>query len=369
MAYSLRMGTSNTSRRSRCWSMDGRRCLQESPSITANITNKIQNKSQLKGQNTLAQGHEALLNDVSLGLREGSSTRQTIDCVQHGVNHYGSVVTAGEQRGALSDEWQHSRTQVAVQSQGHLRGAESNLLDRNSEVGYRGLFEIREEPTVWELFILLCPGRQQPSCQAKSPLPARATGNPGCQCHTLCPGTEPWGPCDLARNWQTSLVLWCCYLLMRRKDVERRMDVGQELNKWLIKERNEKKKCWPFPNEGIWTGRLMTPTRSSIGTRDLRIARILRASPFPAWINCQEFYRSTFFNKIVSLWASPVQLQLKSLRASLEHSDPAGQWEQSRKTWWHFPGGPCCLLAAPLHQTYRWTYGLTVKRLWNIWFI
>ena len=29
LAYSLRMGTSNTSRLSRCWSMDGRRCLKE----------------------------------------------------------------------------------------------------------------------------------------------------------------------------------------------------------------------------------------------------------------------------------------------------------------------------------------------------
>lgn len=81
--------------------------------------------------NSLAQSHEALFNDVSLRLCEGSTTRQPVDRVQHGVNHYGSVVTASEERCTLSDEWQHSRTQVAVQSQGHLCGAESSLMDRN----------------------------------------------------------------------------------------------------------------------------------------------------------------------------------------------------------------------------------------------
>lgn len=54
--------------------------------------------------NSLAQSHEALFNDVSLGLCEGSSTRQSVYCVQHGVNHYGSVVTASKERGTLSDE-------------------------------------------------------------------------------------------------------------------------------------------------------------------------------------------------------------------------------------------------------------------------
>lgn len=83
--------------------------------------------------NSLAQSHEALFNDVSLGLCEGSSTRQPVDCVQHWVNHYGSVVTASKERGTLGDEWQHSRTQVAVQSEGHLCGAESNLLNRYSK--------------------------------------------------------------------------------------------------------------------------------------------------------------------------------------------------------------------------------------------
>jgi len=80
--------------------------------------------------NSLAQSHEALFDDVSLGLGEGSSSRQPVDGVQHGVDHYSSVVAAGEERGALGDERQHGGTQVAVQRQGHLRGAERSLLDR-----------------------------------------------------------------------------------------------------------------------------------------------------------------------------------------------------------------------------------------------
>lgn len=76
---------------------------------------------------SLAQSHEALFNNVSLSLREGSSSGQSVDCVQHGVYHYGSVVTASKEWSALGDEWQHSRTQVAVQRQSHFCGAESRL--------------------------------------------------------------------------------------------------------------------------------------------------------------------------------------------------------------------------------------------------
>lgn len=62
----------------------------------------------------LAQSHKAFLNDVSLGLREGSSARQPVDCVQHGINHNGAVIAASEERGAFGDEWQHSRAQVTI---------------------------------------------------------------------------------------------------------------------------------------------------------------------------------------------------------------------------------------------------------------
>lgn len=97
--------------------------------------------------NSLAQSHEALLNDVSLGLCEGSPTRQPIDGVQHGVDHYGSVVTASKKWGTLGDEWQHGRTQVAVQSEGHLRRAECGLLGQERQ------WRIRSGSVV---IILLC---------------------------------------------------------------------------------------------------------------------------------------------------------------------------------------------------------------------
>lgn len=77
---------------------------------------------------SLAQSHEALFNNVSLRFCEGSSSRQSVDRVQHGVDHYGSVITASEERGTFGDERQHSRTQVAIQSQSHFCGAESSLL-------------------------------------------------------------------------------------------------------------------------------------------------------------------------------------------------------------------------------------------------
>ena len=87
------------------------------------------------GRSLLAEGHEALLNDVPLGLGEGPATGQPVDGVEHGVNHDGSVVAAGEQRRTLGDEGQHGRAQIAVQSQGHLGGAERCLeeVQRNTE--------------------------------------------------------------------------------------------------------------------------------------------------------------------------------------------------------------------------------------------
>jgi len=83
---------------------------------------------------SLAQSHEALFNNVSLGLCKGSSSRQSVDRVQHGVNHYSSVVAASKKRSALGDERQHSRTKVAVQSESHLCGAERRLLEEKPAV-------------------------------------------------------------------------------------------------------------------------------------------------------------------------------------------------------------------------------------------
>lgn len=37
---------------------------------------------------------------------------------------------------------------------------------------------------------------------------------------------------------------------------------------------------------GSFSGILIIPTKSSVGTRERRIDRILIASPFPVWISC-----------------------------------------------------------------------------------
>lgn len=43
--------------------------------------------------------------------------------------------------------------------------------------------------------------------------------------------------------------------------------------------------CSPLARLGMENGMLITPTRSSIGIRDLRMALMRMASPLPAWIN------------------------------------------------------------------------------------
>jgi len=45
------------------------------------------------------------------------------------------------------------------------------------------------------------------------------------------------------------------------------------------------KVCSPLVRLGMENGMLMTPTRSSIGIRDLKMALIRIASPLPAWIS------------------------------------------------------------------------------------
>lgn len=75
-----------------------------------------------------AESHEALLDDVALGLGEGAAAGEAVDGVQHGVHHDGAVLGAGEERGALGDERQHRQAQVPVQRQRHLRRAEGGLV-------------------------------------------------------------------------------------------------------------------------------------------------------------------------------------------------------------------------------------------------
>jgi len=112
--------------------------------------------SMFAGLSSLAEGHKALLDDVSLGLGEGAPAGQPVDGVQHGVDHDGAVIAAGEQRRALGDERQHGGTQVAVQRQRHLSGAERHLEEEegnqenlNCDVG--GTEDLNCEITVMSL--------------------------------------------------------------------------------------------------------------------------------------------------------------------------------------------------------------------------
>lgn len=74
-----------------------------------------------------AQRHETLLDDVSLSFSERSSSREPVDGVQHGVDHDSAVISTSNQRSTFSDERQHGRTKVTVQSQSHLCGTEGSL--------------------------------------------------------------------------------------------------------------------------------------------------------------------------------------------------------------------------------------------------
>lgn len=54
--------------------------------------------------------------------------------MQHGVDHYRPVVAARKEGGAFGDEWQHCGAQVAVEGQGHLGGAEGNLVAAQTRI-------------------------------------------------------------------------------------------------------------------------------------------------------------------------------------------------------------------------------------------
>lgn len=114
--------------------MDGRKCLEDSDKSFSQLTVYRWHMLQQCGLNPLAQSHEALLDDVSLSLGEGPSSRQPVDGVQHGVDHDRPVVAASKEGGALGDEWQHCRAQVAVEGQGHLGSAEGNLVEQRPDL-------------------------------------------------------------------------------------------------------------------------------------------------------------------------------------------------------------------------------------------
>lgn len=58
--------------------------------------------------NSLDKRHKAVLDDVPLGLGKCTATGQSVDGVQHRVDHDSTVVSASEQWGALCEQRQHS---------------------------------------------------------------------------------------------------------------------------------------------------------------------------------------------------------------------------------------------------------------------
>lgn len=83
--------------------------------------------------NWLDQGHEAVLDDITLSLGKCASTGQAVDGVQHGVNHDGPMVSTRKQRSTLGQKWQHGRTQITVECQRHLGGTERHLKPKHTE--------------------------------------------------------------------------------------------------------------------------------------------------------------------------------------------------------------------------------------------
>lgn len=199
----------------------------------------------------LDQGHEAVLDDITLSFGQRTATGQSVDGVQHGVNHDGTVVSTRKQRSALGQKRQHGGTQITIKGQGHLCGTECHLKTNRDSV-----VELHQETLVqteyphshpksfyiskhlcFDVLVPLicheinnslpCPEMLRPSYPGGSRLPARATGSLGYRCRTLCLGTTPWRPCGLGQNWQTSWVRWSDHLW--------KGSTLQKASEWILK--------------------------------------------------------------------------------------------------------------------------------------
>ena len=78
----------------------------------------------------LADSQQALLDGIPLGFGEWASFAQPVDGLQSGVDQLCVVLSAGKEGGAAGQQGQHSRTDVPVQSQRGLGGAQSFLWDQ-----------------------------------------------------------------------------------------------------------------------------------------------------------------------------------------------------------------------------------------------
>lgn len=144
--------------------------------------------------------------------------------------------------------------------------------------------------------VVLCPPypeRQMPAGQAGSRPPACASESSGPECHTLAPGRAPWEPCGPGRNRLTCRALSRSHLMKE----QRRIKLENHQNGITNHSRDQNKSLVPHPHVplltmGIFGGMLMIPTRSTVGTRERRMARIRSASPFPALMSWKREYPS-----------------------------------------------------------------------------
>lgn len=129
--------------------------------------------------------------------------------------------------------------------------------------------------TSLQKLILQCPKRQLLWDLVRSQLPVGAVRRSGLQSHRPGPETGPWLLCGLDRNQLTCPAPPPSHLPTH---------VARE---WIFSlwQSQDIVGSWPLLRLGIENGMLMTPTKSSMGISERRIALIRMASPLPAWIN------------------------------------------------------------------------------------
>lgn len=131
----------------------------------------------------------------------------------------------------------------------------------------------------WNIFFSPCQERQLPEGQAKTQLLLGAEGSSGSLCHRPDPRTEPSLPCDPDKTpWKGPV--------QRQYHLESHMK-SEGLESTIAPSSSITHFHLPLDSEGTQKERLMTPSRSWMGTSDLRMALMRRASPLPPSINCQ----------------------------------------------------------------------------------
>lgn len=195
-----------------------------------------------------------------------------------------------------------------------------------------------------------CPETQRLGGPAGSPPPACGAGKSGPQCRTLVPGREPWEPCGPDRNWPTCQALWLCHLKVEHISATYQNIHGMSDTLWgrMYLEQNQRLfsllfvyllilfshdfMCLnrttatntniPLLTTGIFRGMLMMPTRSTVGTRERKMARIRSASPLPVLISCER-----------NIQVRPGQRSLLLLSIFITSTQGCAWWKESRPNY------------------------------------